>query len=155
MSCKCRKVVTFPKEGPKAIGPYSLGIATPSLVFASGQIGLVPKSGELVGGGIEAETRQSLENLSSILAAAGTSFDKVVKTTVYLKEISDFAAMNAVYAEYFHNEPPARTAIQSGGLPKNALVEIDAIALAPCDCNCDEEGGDEKENCDCNCDCKE
>ncbi len=153
MSCKCRKIISLPKDGPKAIGPYSLGIATPSLVFTSGQLGLDPKNGELVSGGIEAETRQALENLSSILKAADTKIEKVVKTTVFLKSINDFAAMNAVYAEYFSDEPPARTTLQAAALPKNALVEIEAIALAACDEDCDEEDGEE-ENCGCNCGCK-
>jgi 2-iminobutanoate/2-iminopropanoate deaminase len=152
MSCKCKEVVTLSKEGPKAIGPYSLGIATGNLVFTSGQLGLDPRHGELVAGGIEAETRQAIENLISILKAADTGLEKVVKTTVFLRDITDFAVMNAVYAEYFHEEPPARTTIQAGGLPRNALVEIEAIAIKPCDCNCDQH---EKENDDCKCGCKE
>ncbi len=154
MSCKCRKIISLPKDGPKAIGPYSLGIATRNLVFTSGQLGLDPKNGELVPGGIEAETRQALENLSSILETADTKLEKVIKTTVFLKSITDFAPMNAVYAEFFNTEPPARTTIQAGGLPRNALVEIEAIALAACDCNCEEEDDDAKENHDCGCGCK-
>jgi 2-iminobutanoate/2-iminopropanoate deaminase len=148
MSCKCKKIVTAPKDGPKAIGPYSLGVITRDLIFTSGQLGLSAQSGELVPGGIEAETRQAIENLTIILKAAGASLDKIIKTTVYLKNISDFAAMNAVYAEYFGEESPARTTIQAAGLPKNGLVEIEAIAAKPCDdCECD----DDDEECHCGC----
>lgn len=155
MSCKCKKEIVRPDDGPKAIGPYSLGVITHGLLFTSGQLGLDPKTGELVKGGIEAETRQSIENITSILKAAGSSLDMVVKTTVYLKEITDFAPMNAVYAEYFHDSPPARTTLQAGGLPKNALVEIETIAIQPCDCDHADGGDDNKEECGCDCGCKE
>jgi 2-iminobutanoate/2-iminopropanoate deaminase len=149
MSCKCRKIVTVSKGGPKAIGPYSLGIVAHDLIFTSGQAGLAPQSGELVPGGIEAETRQTIENLKTILEAAGSSLDKVIKTTVYLKNMSDFAAMNAIYAEYWGEESPARTTIQAAALPKNAMVEMDAIAIkCSGDCECD---GDEDEKCGCGC----
>ena len=149
MSCKCRKIVSVSKDGPKAIGPYSLGIISHDLIFTSGQAGLSPKSGELVPGGIEAETRQTIENLKTILEAAGSSLEKVIKTTVYLKNMGDFAAMNAVYAEYFGEESPARTTIQAAALPKNAMVEIEAIAVyCSGDCECDE---DEDEKCGCGC----
>ena len=149
MSCKCKQIVTLPQDGPKAIGPYSLGVSTCKLVYTSGQLGLSPASGELVSGGVEAETHQAIENLSAILKAAGCELGKVLKTTVYLKNISDFAAMNAVYAEYFGKESPARTTIQAAALPKNGLVEIEAIAAKPCeDCECD---ADDDEKCDCGC----
>ncbi len=149
MSCKCRTIVTVSKDGPKAIGPYSLGVATHDLIFTSGQAGLSPQSGELVAGGIEAETRQTIENLKTILEAAGSSLEKVIKTTVYLKNMSDFAAMNAVYAEYFGVESPARTTIQAAALPKNAMVEIDAIAIqCSGDCECEDV---EDEKCGCGC----
>jgi 2-iminobutanoate/2-iminopropanoate deaminase len=151
MSCKCKQIISLPKDGPKAIGPYSLGIATRDLIFTSGQLGLDPKNGELVPGGIEAETRQALENLNSILKSADSELEKVIKTTVFLKNITDFAPMNAVYAEYFHDEPPARTTIQAGGLPKNALVEIEAIALAACDCDCEEKDDEANHGCGCGC----
>jgi 2-iminobutanoate/2-iminopropanoate deaminase len=105
----------------------------------------------MVPGGIEAETRQTIENLKTILEAAGSSLEKVIKTTVYLKNMNDFAAMNAVYAEYFGEESPARTTTQAAALPKNALVEIDAIAIkCSGDCECDDEDEDEK----CSCGCK-
>jgi 2-iminobutanoate/2-iminopropanoate deaminase len=149
MSCKCRQIVTVSKDGPKAIGPYSLGVAAHDLIFTSGQAGLSPKSGELVPGGIEAETRQTIENLKIILEAAGSSLEKVIKTNVYLKNMGDFAAMNAVYADYFGKESPARTTIQAAALPKNAMVEIDAIAIkCSGDCECDD---DEDDKCGCGC----
>jgi len=148
MSCKCKQIVTVSKDGPKAIGPYSLGIITHDLIFLSGQAGLSPKTGEMVPGGIETETRQTIENLAVILNAAGSSLEKVIKTTVYLKSMGDFAAMNAVYAEFFGEEPPARTTIQAAALPKNATVEIDAIAIrCSGDCDCD----DDKDECGCGC----
>jgi 2-iminobutanoate/2-iminopropanoate deaminase len=148
MSCKCKQIVTVSKDGPKAIGPYSLGIIAHDLIFTSGQAGLSPQSGELVPGGIEVETRQTIENLKTILEAAGSSLEKVIKTTVYLKNMGDFAAMNAVYAEYFGKESPARTTIQAAALPKNAMVEIEAIAVyCSGDCECD----DEDEKCGCGC----
>lgn len=152
MSCTCKQIVTLPKDGPKAIGPYSLGIISNELIFTSGQAGLSIQTGELVPGGIEAETRQTIENLSSILKAAGSSLDKVVKTTVYLKNIADFAAMNTIYAEYFGKDSPARTTIQAAALPKNAMVEIEAIA-AKCSMECECGEGDE-ENGGCSCGCK-
>ena len=151
MSCKCKQIVTVSTNGPKAIGPYSLGIVTHDLIFTSGQAGLSPKTGEIVPGGIEAESRQTIENLAVILKAAGSSLEKVVKTTVYLKSMGDFAAMNAVYAEYFGEESPARTTIQAAALPKNAMVEIEAIAVkCSGDCECDDNDEDEG-GCGCGC----
>jgi 2-iminobutanoate/2-iminopropanoate deaminase len=120
-------------------------------VFTSGQAGLSPKTGEMVPGGIEAESRQTIENLAVILKAAGSSLEKVIKTTVYLKSMGDFAAMNVVYAEYFGEESPARTTIQAAALPKNALVEIDAIAIkCSGECECDDNDKDEG-GCGCGC----
>ena len=108
-------------------------------IYTAGQIGLNPASGTLVEGGIEAETRQVLNNLKAILEAGGTNLERVVKTTVYLRDMADFTRMNAVYAEFFPSEPPARSTIQVGALPRNCAIEIDAIALLPeedCDCGC-------------------
>lgn len=116
------------EKAPAAIGPYSQGIKAGNLIFTSGQIPLNQK-GELVTD-IEGATRQVLDNIKAILEAAGSSLDMIVKTTVFLKDISDFAAMNAVYAAYFVNNPPARSAVQAGRLPKDAILEIEAIALA-------------------------
>lgn len=114
---------------PSAIGPYSVGVQGGSFVFTAGQIGLNPLTGEMVTGGIESQTRQALMNLQNILEAAGTCLDNVMKTTVFLKDMNDFARMNAVYAEFFNQNPPARSAVQVAALPKNAEVEIEAIAM--------------------------
>jgi 2-iminobutanoate/2-iminopropanoate deaminase len=123
-----RQVIQTPKA-PKPIGPYSVGIRSECFVFASGMAGLDPESGEMVSGGIQPETRQTLANLAAILEAGGTSMANVVKTTVFLQNIADFPAMNAVYAEFFPIDPPARSTVQVAALPKAALVEIEAIAL--------------------------
>lgn len=124
-----RKEAVTSERGPKAIGPYSIGIKAGPFVFCSGQLGMLPGTGDLVEGGVEAETRQALTNLSAILQAAGSCLDNVVKTTVFLRDINDFARMNAVYAEFFNTTPPARSAFQVAALPKNAAVEIEAIAM--------------------------
>ncbi len=113
---------------PAAIGPYSQGIAVDSLVFCSGQIGLDPATGELVGGGVEAQADRALRNLAAVLDAAGITMADVVKTTLYLADIGDFTAVNAVYARHMPDPPPARSTFAVGGLPKGARVEVDAIA---------------------------
>ena len=113
---------------PKAIGPYSQAVKAGGWVYCSGQIALDAKTGELLAGGVAEQTRKCLENLKAVLEAAGASFCDVVKTTVYLKDMAAFAEMNAVYAEYFKDSPPARAAIQAAALPKGAAVEIDAVA---------------------------
>ncbi|HKB46281.1 MAG TPA: RidA family protein [Ktedonobacterales bacterium] len=114
---------------PAAIGPYSQAIASGTLVFASGQIALDPASGQLVEGDVRAQTRQALHNLSAVLEAAGSSLGQVVKTTVFLVAMADFTAMNEVYGEFFANDPPARSTIAVAELPRNARVEIEAVAL--------------------------
>ncbi len=113
---------------PAAIGPYSQAIVSGGYVYTAGQIALDPNSGELVRGGVEAQAEQVLDNLRAVLEAAGSSLDDVVKTTMYLADIADFVAVNEVYARYFSEPYPARSAIQAGALPKGARVEIDAIA---------------------------
>jgi len=123
-----RRQVAVSGEAPKPIGPYSVGIIHGNLVFASGMLGLDPQTGALAAGGIEAETRQSLNNLAAILGAAGSSMSLVLKTTVFLRDMADFAKMNAVYGEFFRDEPPARSAVQVAALPKGAAVEIEAVA---------------------------
>ena len=116
-------------NAPSAIGPYSQGIATDTLVFTSGQLGLDPATGDFAPGGIEAQTRQSLANVKAVLEAAGSGLDMVIKTTVFLKDMNDFAAMNKVYAEFFgEGGCPARSAVQVARLPKDGLVEIEAVA---------------------------
>ena len=125
---KSKKVITSEKA-PRAIGPYSIAIQVENLVYTAGQIGLDPAKGELVPGGVEAETRQVLTNLKNVLEAAGTSLDGVIKTTVFLKDMADFAKMNAIYAEFFTQNPPARSTIAVAGLPKGASVEIEVVAI--------------------------
>jgi 2-iminobutanoate/2-iminopropanoate deaminase len=122
-----RQAVSTP-NAPAAIGPYSQAIRSGSLLFVSGQIPLDPSSGTLVSGGIADQTERVLENLGAILQAAGASFDRVVKTTVYLADMSEFAAMNEVYGRYFAAPAPARATIQAARLPRDVRVEIDLIA---------------------------
>jgi 2-iminobutanoate/2-iminopropanoate deaminase len=116
------------KGAPAAIGPYSQAIKAGGFLFASGQIALEPTTGALVAGGIVEQTQRVLDNLGAVLAAAGTSFDQVVKTTVYLADMADFAAMNEVYGSYFPAPAPARATIQAAALPRNVRVEIDLVA---------------------------
>lgn len=116
-------------KAPKAIGPYSQGISVGDFVFCSGQIPLHPETGEIVGNNIKEQTTQSLENLFAVLEKAGSSYDKVVKTTVLLASMDDFVAMNEVYASFFKEHKPARAAFAVKTLPKNVLVEIECIAV--------------------------
>lgn len=121
------KVVTT-ETAPKAIGPYSQAVEAGGFIFLSGQIPIDPKTGSLVQAGIEEETRQVMENAGAILQAAGVNFSSVVKATIYLKSMSDFAAVNQVYGEFFSSEPPARATVEVAGLPKGVRIEIDFIA---------------------------
>lgn len=123
------KQIIISDKAPKAIGPYSVANQFADLVFTAGQLGLDPITMDLVPGGIEAETRQALTNIKNVLEAAGSSLQQVVKTTVFLRDMSDFTKMNAVYAEFFQDNYPARTTVQVAGLPKNGAVEIEAIAV--------------------------
>ncbi len=116
------------KFAPSAIGPYSQGIRTENFVFASGQLGLNPETGQLREGVAE-QTEQIMRNLAAILEAAGSSLDNIIKTTIFLADINDFAAVNSVYAQSFSDEPPARSTIQVAALPLGGAVEIEAIAL--------------------------
>jgi 2-iminobutanoate/2-iminopropanoate deaminase len=125
------KTVVATTSAPAAIGPYSQGVRTGNLIFTAGQAALDPKTGQLVSGGITEQTTRTLENLKAVLEAAGSNLAKTVKATVYLKNMGDFAAMNAVYATYLSPEgvtPPARTTIEAARLPKDALVEIELVA---------------------------
>jgi len=117
------------KDGPAAIGPYSQAIKANGFVFVSGQIPLDPVTNTLVSGDVAFQTERVLKNLSGILNAAGSSLEKVVRATVFLKNMSDFAAMNEVYGKHFHTSPPARSTVEVACLPKDVLVEIDVIAL--------------------------
>lgn len=131
----CKKSTVQSDEAPKAIGPYSIGAIGGHLIYTAGQLGLNPETGVLVEGGIEAETRQALLNVKAVLKAAGTGLENVIKTTVFLRDMNDFAKMNAVYAEFFTENFPARSAVQVAALPKGGAVEIEAVAVIPCgDC---------------------
>ena len=131
MSCCSKREVVTCSDAPKAIGPYSVAIATENLVFVSGQLGIDPISGSIVEGGIQGQTRTALTNLKSVLESAGSSLEQVVKTTVFLTDIAQFAEMNGVYAEFFTSDYPARSAIQVAALPKGGIVEVEAIAVLP------------------------
>ena len=117
-------------EAPAAVGPYSQAIHSGDLIFTAGQVALDPKTGKMVEGGIKEQTRQVLENLKAILKAAGSDLSKVLKATVFLDDIGTFTQVNEIYAEYFPEDQPARSAFQVGALPLGALVEIEVIALA-------------------------
>ncbi len=123
------KETVYAANAPKPVGPYSQAVIANGFVFASGQIPLDPASGELVKGSIGDQTRRILINLGAVLDAAGSSLDKVVKTTVFLSNMGDFAAMNEVYATFFPQNPPARSTVQAAALPRNVDVEIDVIAV--------------------------
>jgi 2-iminobutanoate/2-iminopropanoate deaminase len=125
-----RQVIHSP-QAPQAIGPYSQAIRVGEFIFCAGQTPIDPATGNLVAGGIEEQTRQCLQNLSAVLQAAGTSMSHVVKTTVFLLDMNEFQKMNAVYAEFFPANPPARSTVQAARLPKDARVEIEVIATAP------------------------
>jgi 2-iminobutanoate/2-iminopropanoate deaminase len=129
--CHHHKEVVIAEKAPQAIGPYSAGVRAGTLVFTAGQLGMDLASGDLVTGGIEAQTRQALTNLKAVLEAAGSGLDKVVKTTVFLKDMGEFGQMNGVYGEFFTGDYPARSAVQVAALPKGAAVEIEAVALLP------------------------
>lgn len=124
------KEIIQTEQAPPAIGPYSQAIKVNGLVFASGQIPTDPKTGQFVPGGIAEQTEQVIKNLSRVLEAAGSGLNRVVKTTVFLVDMEEFAAMNEVYGKFFSDEPPARATVAAARLPRDARVEIEAIALA-------------------------
>jgi 2-iminobutanoate/2-iminopropanoate deaminase len=122
------KMIVSTTKAPEAIGPYSQAIVYDDWVFCSGQVGIDPSGGALVGGGVAEETRQALENLSQVLEAAGTSLVHVVKVTAYLTDMGEFAEFNEVYEEFFGSEPPARATVGVAALPKGARVEVECVA---------------------------
>ncbi len=123
------KEIITTERAPQAIGPYSQAVRAGKLVFTSGQISLDPATGEFIAGGVREQTEQVLKNLSAVLKAAGAELDQVVKTTVFLADMNDFAAMNEVYGRFFTSKPPARATVQAARLPRDARVEIEAIAV--------------------------
>jgi 2-iminobutanoate/2-iminopropanoate deaminase len=125
------KEIIHTDKAPKAAGPYSQAVKSGNLIFTAGQVGIDPQTGKLVEGGVEEQAVRVLENLRAVLAAAGTDFSRVLKATVFLADIADFARFNAVYSRYFPSAPPARSAFQVGALPLRALVEIEMIAELP------------------------
>lgn len=134
---KEKKIITA-ENAPQAIGPYSLAVVSDCFLFVSGQLGIDPTTGDLKSD-VETQARQALTNLKTILEAAGADLNAVVKTTVFLQDMANFATVNAVYAEFFPHNPPARSAVQVAALPKGGLVEIEAIAFLPHDggrCEC-------------------
>jgi 2-iminobutanoate/2-iminopropanoate deaminase len=116
-------------RGPKPIGPYSQAIKANGFLFASGQVAIDPKTNEFIGGDIRQQTERALENVKGVVEASGSKLSHVVKTTVFLKDMNDFAAMNEVYGRYFAATPPARSTVAAAGLPKDALVEIEVVAI--------------------------
>ncbi|MGD0513628.1 MAG: RidA family protein [Terriglobales bacterium] len=124
-----REVIST-KDGPQAIGPYSQAIRANGFVFVSGQVAIDPATQQIINGDVAAQTDRALKNLSAILQAAGSGLEKAVRSTVFLKNMSDFTAMNEVYGRYFTSHPPARSTVEVARLPKDVLVEIDVIALA-------------------------
>ena len=136
------KQIIATDKAPAAIGPYSQGVRIGDLIYTAGQAGLVPGTKEFAGPDIESQTRQTLENIKAILKAGGSCMKHVVKTTVFVIDLSEFARMNAVYAEFFAERPPARSTVQVAAIPLGARVEIEAVAEA---CDCEGEG----ENCGC------
>jgi len=123
----------FTSQAPKAVGPYSQAVAAGGFIYLSGQIGLLPESGRLAGDDVEAQTRQITENLSAVLQAAGCSTSDILKTTIYLTDMTDFPLVNAIYAEWLGDHRPARATVGVASLPLGARVEIDLIACAPAD----------------------
>ena len=124
-----KKEIITSDKAPAALGPYSVAVKAGHFVYTAGQLGLDPETGEFAPGGIEAETNQALTNIKNVLEAAGTSLEKVVKTTVFLRDMNDFAAMNGIYGKFFTENFPARSAVQVARLPMDGAVEIEVVAL--------------------------
>ncbi len=124
------KRVVRTEQAPAAIGPYSQAVIANGLIFAAGQVALDPRTGQLVPGDVRIQTKRVMENINAVLAAAGSTMDRVVKTTVFLRDLNDFGPMNEIYGEYFQENPPARSTVQVAKLPRDAVVEIEVVALA-------------------------
>lgn len=125
------KKIIFSESAPQPIGPYSQAVTCGGFLFTAGQLGVDPRTGKLTGDNIKAQAMQVMKNLSAVLSEAGASFEDVVKTTIFLKDMGDFAALNEIYGEYFRKSHPARSTIQAAALPLGALVEIEVIAMLP------------------------
>jgi len=126
---RCMKKIISTSEAPAAVGPYSQAVRVGSTLYCAGQIPLDPKSGQIISGGIEEQTRRVLENVGAVLRAEGLSFDAVVKTTIFLTDLADFQTVNEIYGSYFKQQPPARSTVQVTALPRGARVEIEVIAI--------------------------
>ena len=124
------KKIISTSEAPAAVGPYSQAVRVGSTVYCAGQIPLDPKSGQIVSGGVEVQTKRVMDNIGAVLKAEGLGYDHIVKTTIFLMDLNDFQTVNEIYATYFKHQPPARSTIQVAGLPKGARVEIEVIAMA-------------------------
>jgi 2-iminobutanoate/2-iminopropanoate deaminase len=124
-----KKIISTP-DAPAAVGPYSQAVRVGSTIYCAGQIPLDPKSGQIVSGGIDVQTRRVLDNVTAVLKADGLTFDNIVKTTIFLMDLGDFQIVNEIYGSYFKGQPPARSTVQVSGLPKGARVEIEVIAVA-------------------------
>jgi len=131
MTDKIEKTIVSTPDAPAAIGPYSQAVAVGNLLFMSGQIALDPTTGEMVDGGTKAQAERVMKNLEAVLAAMGLTFEHLIRTTIYLKDMDDFAVVNEVYGQYFDDNPPARATVEVSRLPRNARVEIDGIAVIP------------------------
>jgi 2-iminobutanoate/2-iminopropanoate deaminase len=124
------KKIISTTDAPAAVGPYSQAVRVGSTIYCAGQIPLDPKSGQIVSGGIDAQTRRVLDNITAVLKAEGLTFDNIVKTTIFLTNLADFQTVNEIYASYFNQQPPARSTVQVPALPKGANIEIEVIAVA-------------------------
>jgi 2-iminobutanoate/2-iminopropanoate deaminase len=138
------KEIIRTEDAPAAVGPYSQAVRIGDLIYTAGQLGIVPGTKAFAGTDIESQTRQALENIKAVLEAAGSCLEHVVKTTVFLQDMEQFSRMNAVYAEFFSQNPPARSAVEVAALPLGGQIEIEAVAEA---CDCDAPG--DKEGCSC------
>ena len=124
------KKIISTSDAPAALGPYSQAVRVGSTIYCAGQIPLDPKTGQIVSGGVDVQTRRVMENISAVLKAEGLNFDHIVKTTIFLMDLNDFQTVNEIYGSYFKQQPPARSTVQVAGLPKGARVEVEVIAVA-------------------------